>query len=155
MLWRAWWQQRISSILILKGSQGLSLTTKHCTMWLSGAHLLPPYTSNGAQYLSAPRGLCLWIVGEEQENNLAEHRDALCKDRHQIWNTKWQLPGWKGQRSALFKWRHSTRKTGLLNLIHLRGEKSEARTDSFLVFFLFIHVVLLQSPWWTGNPVLT
>lgn len=115
--------------------------------------LLPPYTSNGAQRLSAPCGLCLLILGEEQADDLAECRDALCKDRYQIWNTKWQLPEWKGQRSSLFKWRCSTRKTGLLNLIHLRGEKGKAGTDAF--FFPFIHVALLQSPWWNGNPVLS
>lgn len=120
---------------------------------MSRADLLPSYTSNGAQRLSALCGLCLWILGEEQVNNLAECRDALCKDRYQVWNTKRQLPERKGQRSSLFKWRCSIRKTGLLNLIHLSGEKGKAGTDAF--FFPFIHVALLQSRWWNGNPVLT
>lgn len=103
----------------------------------------------------APRGLWLWILEEEEENNLAEHRDAPCKERYQIWHTKWQLPGWKEQRSALFKWRSSTRKAELLNLFHLRGEKSNSDnsgTDGF--FFSFIPVVLVQEPSWNANPVL-
>lgn len=83
----------------------------------------------------APPGLCLWILEEEQENNLAECRDALCKDWYQIWHSKWQLPGWKGQRSALFKWKCSSRKAELLNLSHLRGEKNKAGTDTFLPFY--------------------
>lgn len=91
--------------------------------------LLTPVTE-----ISTPAPHGLWILEEEQENNLAECRDVLCKGRYQIWHTKRQLPGWKGQRSALFKWRCSSRKAEL-NLFHLRGEKSKVGTDVFSPFY--------------------
>lgn len=77
--WRAWWQQRISSILIPERFTAFESDNKtwHWTMWLSKADPLPPYVNKRTQNLSALCGLCLWTLGKEQENDLVEHRDAF------------------------------------------------------------------------------